>query len=561
MQKVSIYKFKSSVPDSEILVEKAPDPIGNLSTEVSEHEFSGKVFFDILKSKKEAENIPWIAILDDANDSDKKIEFSSFNQFPRGAILLKITVDGEDHVYAICFGMHAHSWFNSDSLVPDFGVICAMNMCDPERLKRIQSTRHEGITAQSEIQMSVASQLDIFGINESTEFIKAISATAREEFDFAETIQGRESIVVKTDKKLGVADIIDMCAELSKVYISDIYKSAFPMYEKFRFVVDRPLIDKLNEIVAKKIYDKEYSNIHLAVPEFFEFDRYMLSYSGSEDAELYGDLDVSHLNIGKNLKRGEKFSAKTLKTKAVFKRDLETGAIFSAYKLFNCIVAEISYGGSLFVLSEGRWKQASTEFVDEIAEYLEGIEIESGELINEKILIWDADKQENREAVFNEAIDAKSEEFILLDRKKFEIAGRRAYEMCDLLGQERQMLHVKRWGSGSASISQVFIQGRFYADALVADKKFRLDIRKGIAKIEGAERFLELIPIERADLNDNDFKVIFFLIGEGISGKKLSDLPFMSQYELVYTCRHLSDDRNFKTAVAFCDVDFGPPPN
>lgn len=121
-------------------------------------------------------------------------------------------------------------------------------------------------------------------------------------------------------------------------------------------------------------------------------------------------------------------------------------------------------------------------------------------------------------------------------------------------------MHVKRLRSGAASVTHLFLQGRFYGDAFLADQGTRMAMRAFVVGKVGeavAAPFIDAIPEKREDLVANNFRVIFCLLTE-LDDADLSILPFMSQYELMHTHRHLYLALGFRCEVAIRRIALGP---
>ncbi|MGV8597325.1 DUF6119 family protein, partial [Pseudomonas aeruginosa] len=96
--------------------------------------------------------------------------------------------------------------------------------------------------------------------------------------------------------------------------------------------------------------------------------------------------------------------------------------------------------------------------------------------------MWDAQRNQNREEIYNQELYNTNNDIFLFDKAKVHIAGERIYEVCDLLHSDKSLIHVKRLKSGSASISHLFLQGKFYSDAFISDQKCRESMREHITE-------------------------------------------------------------------------------
>src|SRR5260370_41653865 len=119
----------------------------------------------------------------------------------------------------------------------------------------------------------------------------------------------------------------------------------------------------------------------------------------------------------------------------------------------------------------------------------------------------------------------------LLDTKTARCRGTSTgIEVCDLLSDDGDLLHVKHRKGGSSSLSHLFAQGRMSAEALLRDEDFRRDARRLLRDIRhGWER---RIPADKPD--PGDYQVVFAILGAPVEHTG-EDLPFFSQLNLVRT--------------------------
>jgi uncharacterized protein (TIGR04141 family) len=130
----------------------------------------------------------------------------------------------------------------------------------------------------------------------------------------------------------------------------------------------------------------------------------------------------------------------------------------------------------------------------------------------------------------------------------------------DLLHLDKSLIHVKRLRNGAASITHLFLQGRFYGDAFLSDPRCRKGMRDCIVGNIGGRNpdpFTAVIPELRDELIANEYKIVFCMLSERAE-VDVSSLPFMARYELMYTHRHLHGALGFKCEVAFRLVQLGP---
>lgn len=510
--------------------------------------------------RKTHENVPWLTFLNEGLENDEHFRFEARNSFPAGVVALQFTSGALISFYALTFGLGGDNLIDHEYVVRDFGLQVAMNICDPENLKRIQTSMHEAVSTQSERQISAGSSFSVFNIDDEKEFFRALAGAAKSEYGFIQSFNGRDSIAIKAKKgdALNWSNLLDRVESLGNAYSLDTFKTTFPGYAKFHFENDPIIIGELDALLFDKIKIGDFSNIHLATPEVMDFNSVEFSYNKNE--ERFDDLTLNDL-INSRRNFSAKSSIDSIKAAKVSVWNVDTGAKIREWNSYRCMVAEVSYANNTYILSNAQWKQVAPNFKAEVEQYMASIALSADAFLATDIRIWDATSGKNKEAVFNAAVAAATSDVLLFDTAKIEIAGQRFYETCDIFHKERKFVQVKRFSSGSASVSHMFVQGRFYAEAFLTDDNCRQGMRAHVETISAAplkDEFLALLPLARKDLVSNQYTVVFCILSSD-DANALADLPFMARYELMHTHKHLTNGLGLNCEVAFRRVLLGAP--
>jgi len=522
-------------------------------------------------NKKTEHDIPWLAFLNAGIETSQRFRFDWQNSFPSAVAAVRIRREGKDTFYALTFGLGAEAFIDNDLVVRDFGIKVAMNIADPEKLKRVRTSIHEAISTQAERQISVGSRFTVFNVDDEKEFLRTLSGRALSEYSFVASFTGKESISLQIDKDepLSWNNLIYRIDKVGAAYSSTAYRDTFRSYDKFRIVPDGSLIEVLDDLAFEKIKSKDYDQAHLAPPEFIDFDHAAFMYLSDEDEVMYNDLALDDLLAQRKQNFGKRSSMASIRSMKIALIDTSTDIRVRTWSAYKCLVAEVQHSDHTYILSMGTWKQVSDDLKEEVESYIGGITVESRHYLPDGISIWKSDAKkdkngnslgENREEVFNAAVSADCGDLVLFDKAKIEIAGQRLYEVCDLLHLDKSMVQVKRFRSGSASVSHLFVQGRFYADAFVGDDSCRATMAEHIQKELGSpdgDPFVAILPADRSKLIANDYCVVFCILVD-TTGFSLSNLPFMARYELMHSHRHIHRVLGFQCRVVFPVVVTGP---
>lgn len=517
------------------------------------------------------EAIPWLKFLNSGFPATK-YEFKAWNRFPRAIMAIKFTIDGQPCHYAAAFGQHGDSLLDKKCIVHDFGIRVGMNICDTDRLRRVQTSAHEAISRQTERQASTGANLRVFGINTDSEFLRTISGYVKNDYkEIVESFRGRDSISIKLSREKNIkwADLVTICRKLDEQYRSDAYRQTeFRVYDILRHENDPEIVANLDEILCKKIAIKDFSKIHLSPPEFIESEELDFTYTkvvNEVGPSLYEDLRIEDL-VATPGRRLKDLTPSRVKSWKIYVYDSEQEKAFHRWDAYECLVAEIDFGGTTYVLSNGQWREVSPQLKERVKNYFaeRDMTLDAGYL-PEGTNIFDTTRNQNREEVYNRAAALATPNVFLFDKGKVNVAGQGLYEICDLFHVDKHFVHVKRYSSGASSISHIFTQTKLYSHAFATDEMTRKSFSEWIEVSTEPENmkkdraaFKALVPLKACDVDERDYTVVFCLLHDK-DILDISDLPFMSQYELMLAHRFLTEDRRYKVGVVFRKIQLGRP--
>ena len=570
IKKVTLYKIKPDIDFENYLKSELNtyDAFENVDAG-----YSGYIkYVDAAGAEKTEDAVPWLRFLNSGFDP-KRYTFAARNRFPRAIMALRVSLQGGNAVhYVATFGQHGDAFLDKSRIVHDFGIKVGMNICDIEKLRRIQTSAHEAISRQTERQASTGASLRAFGINTDAEILRTLAGSVKDDYaDLIESFKGKDSIQIKLPKEaqFGWGALADVCRRLDERYEAPDYRNTeFRSYDNLRHESDPDIVEALDATLCAKIEARDFSKIHLAPPEFLEVDDPSFAYRerGNDDDEVqrFDDLRIEDAVAARRYIRD--LSADKLRTWRIFRYDEEQERTFPLWNAYQCIVAEIDHGNKTYVLSNGLWREVSQQLKDKVDGYFDARDLElDAAYLPAGTNIYHAGRDQNREEVYNETAARGSADLFLLDQAKIEIAGRRLYEVCDLLHGDKHFVHVKKYASGSASISHLFTQAKMYSHAICSDEPTRAGIAEWIendvhdANVDKDKaRFAALLPAKAADFKDAEYTVVFCILHDS-PAFTLNDLPFMARYELMLAHSYLTEDRRFTVGVCFRRVTLGPP--
>lgn len=567
---MTIFRAKDSVDKFSAIFDLTTESLPQFSYKSRNNDVSGVVkYCEVGGDKKTELDYPWMNMINGLSDKFH-FTFKTINKNPSAVIGIKITKDdGKDVYFLITFGMHTSRFINTDKLVNDFGIKIAMNICDQNNLKKVNTTTHSSISTLTDRQASKGASLDIFDIDDEKEFFRSISGLTYKDYPYIKSFSGKNSITIniKNDSSIDNDELIDILLSLDEAYLLDAYKEKFPTYGRLDYVSDSDEIEKLDKIVFNKLKNRDFLGIHLA-PDMIESDE--LSHYTYEDPDsvkelmCYDTLGIEEL-LEQHGKFNKKSSIDTLKKWRIY--SVSTSNESSSMKAYNCLNCEVEYSGSTYILNSGIWRIINSDFKSSIEDYInKNIKPKDDNYLPNDISIRcvvnenGTNKVKYKEEVYNSHVASNCDDIYLFDKSKINIAGKNHYEICDLLHSKKELIHVKVIKSGTSSLSHLFVQAKFYTDAFIKDDATRLSMRNFVSNNNNEEnenkdkdKYLKIIPELRKDLHAPSYSVILCILTFD-KNKKLENLPFMVRYELAKTHKYLNEERGVNLFYALRTV-------
>jgi uncharacterized protein (TIGR04141 family) len=236
-------------------------------------------------------------------------------------------------------------------------------------------------------------------------------------------------------------------------------------------------------------------------------------------------------------------------------------------RAYNCLNCEVVHGETTYVLNSGIWRSINSDFKASIESYIKNnIKPQNSTYLPNNVSIHcvvkvkGKDTVKYKEEVYNSHVASTCDDIYLFDKSKINIAGKKQYEICDLLHCNKELIHVKVLKNGTSSLSHLFVQARFYTDAFIKDYNTRLSMRNFINKNDNnenknknKEKYLNIVPELREDLHAPSYSVVLCILTFD-KEKTLDSLPFMARYELAKTHKYLNDERGVKLFYALRTV-------
>lgn len=156
IEKMTIFRAKNSVESFSSIFDLTTKTLNKFKLENENALIEGVVKYSEVGGKRRTQDdYPWMAMVNGLSN-DIKLKFSSVNKTPSAVLGIKVTKKPSQKVvfFLLTFGMHTSRFINFDRLVNDFGIKVAMNICDPNKLRKVNTTTHSSVSTLTDRQAS-----------------------------------------------------------------------------------------------------------------------------------------------------------------------------------------------------------------------------------------------------------------------------------------------------------------------------------------------------------------------------------------------------------------------
>lgn len=407
---------------------------------------------------------------------------------------------------------------------PDFGLKVVLNSVHPKKLRSMDLKRFDEMTIHTRRQTSRGSNTTVFGVDVSRDVLRAVTGEPRDP-GLARRIHGADAVILHAEIRF--ADLGHKCQMLLDAYQRDDYRDHFRWVDHLRPLRDSSQIATLDELVVQALQQGNIDKLHLAPPEIVDpeiIQYFKYSTQGSKDPNCHHDLDIAeYLNT---LRNPNALSVEKLKRDRVKAYQDDPSSPVKTWSVYDCLVAELSQGDLLYVLTGGKWFVIDTDYVNNVTQRLKLLLRKPA-----RLNLPPAFPNENENEYNERVATTYPSDFALLHKKTLRPSrGTSPIEACDLFTRNRQFVHVKRRHS-SSTLSHLFAQGYVSAETFFSSSYFRKEFRQELQSM-GSPLASELKEPPRK----GDYEVVYAIIDKESTNWPFC-LPFFTRANLVEVFR------------------------
>jgi uncharacterized protein (TIGR04141 family) len=421
--------------------------------------------------------------------------------------------------FGLAFGMGYHL-LEPKAYERGFGRRVALNAVDPAQLRGAQARTFNDYALHTSLQVSRLSDVTAFELDFQRDLLTSVAGTVADS-NLGQRVDGTHS--VRLTSKLEVDDLSAKCKALLKASEGDAYRTAFPKVDTIREVQDPEAVTALDEQMFKAFSKKQYGDFDLFPPELVsdEIVRYRLH--PKEGGLVVVEPDSSLLEYARRSRYGADPERALDRYKLIGCNSSDEEV--DRWSFRECLRYEAADDGAMAVLDGGVWYRVERSLVDDVEAFAHDLEASDVDL--------PAAERDQKEGDYNDGA-AVGDAFALLDKKLVGIGGGQV-EPCDLLSNQRHLIHVKRRKGGSAPLGHLFNQAIVSAESLLDGPDFSQQICE---KLESAPP--EFASQFSGDFDPREWSIVLALITkEQTAGHPARRLPFFSKVTLRLAVQHL----------------------
>lgn len=495
--KLNIYLIKSTFKDYDSITEIGNDP------EIKKVVLGEVGIFYYKPSLSHAPE--WLVTFFNNHPSINPSIF--FGSGTKAVLISKIINRNKKFFFAIPFG--SGRFLLKDNCIEErFGLITSLNLLEAKSIRALDKRTLSTNPKNSREQIAKASEAVDFQIDFEKDLLQSITGKSLDK-SFGNIVTGKEALRVSA--KVDISNLSPFLHKCLNTYEKKDYQINFGWIDQISEIKIPELINKLNEKLLEKIRKKD-ETVWLAVPDLIDWEDFKgFKYSMKKKDPLHDDLEIEALLDNDDISLDE-LSFEDLENKYITCWCDSKEDFSQKWSYYSCLNAEIDIRKHKYFLSNSKWYEIDTSFVNKVNK-----EYATIKHINLNLPDYNHPKENDYNLEASRFLKS-----LCLDGKNLSYGGGHSkIEFCDILTLKKDIIHVKKYG-GSSVLSHLFNQGFVSAELFISDIAFREKLISECLPTSYRKIITTKKPVA------TQFKIIFAIITK----KKKLNLPFFSKVSL-----------------------------
>jgi uncharacterized protein (TIGR04141 family) len=425
--------------------------------------------------------------------------------------------------FAIAFG-NARHLLKKDAYVRDFGLLCALNGVNPERLRGAEARTFDDHVLHTLRQVSRLSSLESLELNTDRELVVSLAGQLEDD-DLGKKVDGRDA--ARFTAELDPSQLSGKCAELLRVSELTDYQDRFPFFDTIKRVRDPEEIARLNGKAFTALGQRSFEGFDLFPPQILSEEIVAFKVTPAAKGTTVVEPEATLLRYPLRVPRSPADVEAELSRFHLSGLDAN-GEVVDRWSFLECLHWETTDRGAVCVLDAGQWYRIEPSLSEDVEAFARGLK-PSG-------IQWPAATLKQREEDYCVIATASDNGLALMDQRLIKLPGQSGIEACDVFSDEYRFVHIKHRKGGSKPLSHLFAQAMVSAECFVTEPEFRKLLEQ---ELESARAGFGRFSPEH--VKSSDYSVVLALItSPTATGNVAEKLPFFSKVTLRLAVKHLT---------------------
>ena len=416
-----------------------------------------------------------------------------FSQTARGVVVLIV----KGMVFAIPFGPGGSSLLDQSKIMRGWGRRAALNLLydaggallDKGHALRKGRRAQFGRGLVTEVQSSEEVALEALGFDRAQEILRAVTVAVKRTGG-GRHVEGNDSFRLRWSGNF--SNLSEICLEIEEIHQRLHYKKDFSFIDDLSKVGDLGLVKNVWSEVVSRISSGTMGGLGLTPPVLLDLVGAEVDLFGVTNHAIKGGHRLSDFGVSEYASMLSVLGVLPVLDVAELKkhriRVCVNGVVAMEEHVFALLEGVVNYNAEDYVLNEGDVYAVSRRFVDELDDFIDGIDaVEPQAFVMPRFGSVPLRDKPNRkkktiervrdERAFNIEV-AKAFGGLCLDGDNVVTIPSRTttVEICDVLMPNKELIHTKI-GVESATLSHLFAQAATSAELLLDSQDFRKEAR------------------------------------------------------------------------------------